>query len=54
MTKDLNKMMESLLHSDMDKSERIRKASIVVSRDRSKGSVKNPTSIKALWVPVRM
>ena len=57
MTKDLKKIMESLEnqnHSDMKKSERMRKASIVVSRDRSKGPVKKPTSIKALWVPVRM
>ena len=54
MTGEVKKMMESLLHSDIEKSERMRKASIVVSRGRSKGPVKKPTSIKALWVPVQM
>ena len=54
MIRDLKKMMERLLHSDIVKSERIRKASIVVSRVQTKGPVKKPTSIKALWAPVQM
>ena len=57
MTKDQKKIIMSLenqYHSDKKKSERMRKVSIVLSRDRSKGPVKKPTSIKALWVPVRL
>ena len=54
MIRDLKKMMESLLRSDIEMSERKRKASIVMSRGRSKEPVKNLTSIKALQVPVQM
>ena len=51
--KTLTKNLQYQTHPDMQESERIRKVSIVMSRDRAKGPVRKTTSIKVIMPPLQ-